>query len=65
MDLNVRHKLPAALCWSMAGITAFFVAFGAGGYLAYGRDVANFITMVRHLFSGFAYLRRTTHAYIL
>eukprot|EP00752_Nemacystus_decipiens_P008798 g7851.t1 len=45
MDLKVRHKLPAALCWSMAGITVFFVSFGAAGYLAYGRDVANFITM--------------------
>lgn len=47
MDLGVRHRLPAALCWSMAGITIFFVSFGAAGYLAYGRDVANFITMVR------------------
>eukprot|EP00904_Undaria_pinnatifida_P006913 jgi/Undpi1/3351/HiC_scaffold_15.g06724.m1 len=45
MDLRVRDRLPAALCWSMAGITAFFVSFGAFGYLAYGRDVANFITM--------------------
>eukprot|EP00903_Cladosiphon_okamuranus_P013130 g12245.t2 len=45
MDLKVRHRLPAALCWSMVGITVFFVAFGAAGYLAYGRDVANFITV--------------------
>ncbi|CAM9305474.1 unnamed protein product [Laminaria digitata] len=45
MDLRVRDRLPAALCWSMAGITVFFVSFGAAGYLAYGRDVANFITM--------------------
>lgn len=48
MDLRVRDRLPAALCWSMAGITAFFVSFGAFGYLAYGRDVANFITMVSY-----------------
>lgn len=46
MDLKVRHRLPAALCWSMAGITFFFISFGAAGYLAYGRDVANFVTMV-------------------
>ena len=46
MDLRVRDRLPATLCWSMAGLTVFLVLFGATGYLAYGRDVANFITMV-------------------
>lgn len=49
MDLRVRDRLPAALCWSMAGITAFFFAFGTAGYLAYGNDVANFITMASAL----------------
>lgn len=47
MDLKVRHRLPAALCWTMVGISTFYVIFGAAGYLTYEQEVANFITMVR------------------
>ncbi|CAM9721892.1 unnamed protein product [Ectocarpus sp. 12 AP-2014] len=45
MDLKVRHRLPAALCWTTVGITTFFVIFGAAGYLTYEQEVASFITM--------------------
>lgn len=46
MELKARDRLPAALCWSMVGITTFLMAFGAGGYLAYGAHVSPFITVV-------------------
>lgn len=47
MDLKVRDRLPAALSWAMAGLTVFLISVGALGYLAYGREVQHFITMVR------------------
>lgn len=46
MDLKARDLLPKTLCWSMFGMTLFFVAFGACGYLAFGADVSPFITLV-------------------
>ncbi|CAN0002537.1 unnamed protein product [Choristocarpus tenellus] len=47
MDASRRHLFKPTLIWSMAGISLFYLAFACCGYLAFGGEVKEFITLVR------------------